>query len=544
MEGLFSATKILKSVQTGVPKTRSLMVAKAGIFGPPYNEDKHPLNGDDAIFQSQMIFVLQEFPHLYNFHLQVTPTKEDQRKYRPGSYDVLHISKRPFAVSFANIFPLLRSFLDVFRGIFEHRADGISIPSAFTLCCWLQIVHLMQGNKCMSRCYSLAKFAVWNIHEQVEKAAKNEHLMSFNKNLGLLPLWKAQAETEPVLNFVEPFVKNPFLSGLLLLDVTLRDLDVSSQAMFTMSNRVKYGCELYHALKSSGQLVQSPIPLLEMLLAKYENFIFQPCSRPAVGEYLRTFFLSGFYTPAVVQRILNTNVPFESPRGTDHTRQKLYTGPQSRLYHLLIREDTACVLARATADGQRRLQQSLTPAELLDEVLEMAVAEMAYGQVGVSMSAVNSAFFNFFHDLSLARVMRRPSAALSHEELDPAMAEAVHAFMVLDSLATDDRATRGFLPEKMVELMNERPEAREATITFLNALFYKHFTDPLEKSNSSWSYEAQQAFASQQAAPLPLPLSTCGAVYSDPFYVLPPDHYRMLHIEFGMVPLSRYMAYG
>lgn len=109
-----------------------------------------------------------------------------------------------------------------------------------------------------------------------------------------------------------------------------------------------------------------------MLLDKYENFIFHPCSRPAVGEYTKTFFLSGYYTPATVQRILNIDVPFVTPREKEHVRQKKFTTPKSRLYAaLLVKNNTACIVNSRDKAGRT----AVSAAQLLDEVRDMCTVQ-------------------------------------------------------------------------------------------------------------------------------------------------------------------------
>lgn len=117
----------------------------------------------------------------------------------------------------------MRSYLNVFRGVFEHHPTGFSSPAIFAMSCWLKSVHILQGNRFISRCYSLAKYAVWNIYDQVEVFQKHKLLLNFDPLMCIAPLQQV-LETAPILNMIEPFVKNPIISASLVLDVGLHDL--------------------------------------------------------------------------------------------------------------------------------------------------------------------------------------------------------------------------------------------------------------------------------------------------------------------------------
>ncbi len=114
------------------------------------------------------------------------------------------------------------SYFCQFRDFFQTKKVSLSL--VFTVYCWVKSVLILQGNKTITRICSLAKINLLTIRDQLdshnESCAENERITMFEGKINI------------ALNNSRIYRKNPILSGVVLLDVSLNLAHVNLKTDF------------------------------------------------------------------------------------------------------------------------------------------------------------------------------------------------------------------------------------------------------------------------------------------------------------------------
>lgn len=128
---------------------------KRGAFGPSFHEDNFPL----VSFDTEIAFLMEEVTALKNFYYHVPRLSMVPEGQSPSDN---------MSEVFFSQHEVLGIFVNQFKPLFEKKSPPIS--TVFAMCCWLKCVRSTQGQRFISRTFSLTKFAVMNVAEIVTEA--------------------------------------------------------------------------------------------------------------------------------------------------------------------------------------------------------------------------------------------------------------------------------------------------------------------------------------------------------------------------------------
>ena len=485
-------------------------IPKRGIFGPSFHEDRCLLKTEsfDEACASEIAFIMYEIPKLKNFYFSIENFQSVLFK-PPAATD----SKID---DYFNQYKMMGAFMKPFGSFFETKE--ITVTTMFTLLCWLKSVYNLQGNKFISRTFSLTKFAIWNVSEMSTKAFSGESLqergnneMQFNSLYDLLFTWQSQQ----VLNHPEVFINNPIMSGCLLLDIVFQNLNISVNFMLSYSNHVRLTCELYHALKQEKHMLQT-IPILETVINSCEQYLFGT-SKPNKGFYSKNFLLRGNFKIETVRRIFGSN-DFVSPRGGDHIQPPKYNdNPGSILYQILMHQNYNVIQnSNSTSSASSSTTKFNSYSQLLLKIKEIAVYEQidpASRVLGMNFLTVNRVSYDFLN--AFAQTVQSENTI---EQKVFGVLVALDSNDLLDNM--NNEARFGSQWSQKAAATNLDSSATRYAIS-LNKLFSKYFQPIVEPIRMK-----------QERLHLATDYGTTGVIFTDQFYYLP--NYINAHtMEFG-----------
>lgn len=499
--GFKFVASLLETVGNSIPENSDVRklptFPQYDTFGPSFHEDRCLLaKANDA----DSTFIMREVIKLKNFYYF---TEEIYLVYDETPDDT--ITK---ADQFFKKYKLLGVFVNQFKPLFEKKRATLSM--AFTMCCWLKSVHTLQGQKFITRTFSLAKFTGFNISDMVKKAfdgctlSERSEEAAVGLRLGFVAF---QTESGWIQTFSEAFITNAIMSGALMLEYTLKFLEISVMTMFTYSNRVRITCQVYHAMRER-QLIEA-IPVLENVITAVGSTIFG-ASKPTQGNFVANLMLQSNYTPETVRRMIDHSVPYQDPRGGSRRARSSengpgYTGnPGSIVYEVLMKSNFNDIPNI----------RSMSMTMILDTLKDIAMREQfdpSSRVLGLSFLSVNRASYNFLHNLH--RINR-----IADDQVGPEIAGA-GLLMALDSTA---------LLNRMNLDASGRPHLYDAAvlenqgvrIAILAAEMLRRYFCP------------KPLVSAQFKSSLQSPCSTTGVVFAEPFHFLP-DYVNAHTVEFG-----------
>lgn len=476
---------------------------KRGVYGPAFHEDYFPLQSPDT----DKAFIFAEILKLGKFYSDITCLSMLPEDPAPGC-DMSEL--------FFNQHELLGVFVNQFKPVFEKKRPTLS--TCFTMCCWLKSVYSLQGDRFISRTFSLTKFAVMNVAEMVRKAFDGWNFPKSSKP-DIIFVLKVLLEStycrvyEKILDFPEVFVTNPFMSGALLTEVTMSFLR-NSMDMVGSTHPVRVVCQLYHAMRELE--VVNSIPLLESLIGASSNYIFG-ASKPTQGNFVSNFLLQTGFGIETTRRILKVGDghTYKDPRAGGKACDSYDGRTGSILYEVLLHEYY----------GDIPNIKNLSMSKILDYLQDRAMYEQfdpASRVLGLSFLSVLRSAHDFMHEFG----DKFSALFVSASELEPAVAGAMDFLVCLDSFPGIDKMRLHVSNQQMTTMQSNMEVKKDTLCLIVRELLEKHFCHTM--------------FLIPDLVPPKFfaPYSTTGVVFSEKFFFLP--QYVQAHaVEFGSHGLAQ-----
>ena len=302
--GIMGAFKFVSTfVQSfcdAIPNDKTTMVPKRGIFGPTFEENNNPLRSFSLDKGTSMFpFIMYEMAKLRNFYIL----------YKANAL------KGELKDLFEIFFVLLRHYLEPFSDLFDKKKA--SIRGIFAVLVWIASVYALQGQRRISKCFSLTKFSIWNIQDMLGDVfafvMQRTDGDKMDSKVILLLISQYTNSIAFICDHADVFVKNPIFSGAVQLNFALQYLNQGFNIALCYSNRLRIGCQIYHALSSQGLLDQ--IPLLEGIVNSRSGrkYLFWG-NKPESDALYNTFLRTGHLTVNAIKRVKDMTTEYIEPR--------------------------------------------------------------------------------------------------------------------------------------------------------------------------------------------------------------------------------------
>eukprot|EP01034_Spumella_vulgaris_P033358 gene33358-41163_t len=381
-----------KFTQYLVGKANNVGVRLGNAVGQSYNETMNPIRNYGDIQQ----YLLNELSLLHENHVKVRLRQPNATKRYSG-----------------------QAVLNIIMGQFETAFDAqqVSLGLVFSAACWIKSVVIMQGEGRIGRVFSLTKSTLVQLQKTVAKSEDFAFVGSKNPDVANNVNNLCVTGVKDLMALEHLYYRNPLLSGTLLLNIVMRYLDLSCQAVHACLDEFRMVMHLYNACVKLSFLKAGSIPLLEMLAPLYERLVFAPhASGPRQGAFLRCFKTSLQFaitppSPPSAGHVSRT----DRSRLTSVTAQKVTVsgGDFSQLYRILVDNDLSAVYEN-TDDMMEVL------AKVIDITLK-AQTEPPY-PLGFSLLTTCDSFMN-----ALGGLYARFIISSAHKDFDCGEPEAVEA---------------------------------------------------------------------------------------------------------------------
>jgi hypothetical protein len=378
---------------------RSKLIYRTGQLGQPYVEDRAPLEQG-----GELRFFAVELCELYNIFLALWKKEASDKYKKPDStetknkkQDVKKADLEPAEgqgryASYTNL-SLIRIFGEQFDEFFANGKNSLSL--SFVGYIWLKIVRVMEDpdvlfmRKTNYLCHKYGRKRRDNlIHSDCILDYMKRIVQPRNKDKEFAIV---QVRSNPdTLTFgrrYAPSCNNPYLSGAILLNHTVTDLNVCSLHLQASYSYYRAVCHLYHALRTEGYL-KHQIPVLDHFLNLFQSRVFLG-DLSSRGDYFKKYQLANHWTAGTVAAVFGHDLTKLPPSGSQvKTRKGLEPEHVSKVYKIIEQE----TIAHIYEDG-------MTFSDLLDEVEKITEYEMFGNRyLSTDMLKYFEIFYEFFEE--------------------------------------------------------------------------------------------------------------------------------------------------
>jgi hypothetical protein len=378
---------------------RSKLIYRTGQLGQPYVEDSAPLEQG-----GELRFFAVELCELYNIFLalwkkeapdknKITDSAEKQNKKLDAKKPALEPAEGQGRYAGYTNLSLIRIFGEQFDEFFANGKNSLSL--SFVGYIWLKIVRVMEDpdvlfmRKTNYLCHKYGRKRRDNLlySDCVTDFMKRiVQPRNKDKEFAIVQV-RSNPDTSTFGRRYAPSCNNPYLSGAILLNHTVTDLNVCSLHVQASYSYYRAVCHLYHALRTEGYLKQQ-IPVLDHFLNLFQSRVFLG-DLSSRGDYFKKYQLANHWTARTVAAVFGHDLTKLPPSGSQvKTRKGLEPEHVSKVYKIIEQETVDHIY-----------EDGMTFSELLDEIEKITEYEMFGNRyLSTDMLKYFQIFYEFFEE--------------------------------------------------------------------------------------------------------------------------------------------------